>query len=312
MGYWCVSHKGHADVLAARIKRIAQSKTDPTEFILTLEGLARIRLPRSLPPVLQIIPSVPLYISTYSLPIPTLHSASALLSGSTRGGSGLWEPAAQLLPVQLHERMKEMPVGLLADVLSTVLGVEWELRVEMLGLVDVDERTEKVKAALWDLVKKRQGGGALVKSNEGEKPPEANTASSRALVRRNPATPPPAQPGQSGVPEDLQPIVTLSNTRKPELSGGAYNTITRELARLAKIPAQSAEYGVAKTYLELLLALPWKKVSEDEGVDLLEARRRLEEEHEGLEEVKRRVVEYLAVYRYVIVKHLRMSLTCTG
>ena len=77
-----------------------------------------------------------------------------------------------------------------------------------------------------------------------------------------------------------------------------HQTITRELTRLVKIPPQSAEYGVGKTYIEWLLALPWKKLSEvGQDLDLDEARRRMEAEHEGLEGVKRRVIEYLAVYR---------------
>ena len=77
--------------------------------------------------------------------------------------------------------------------------------------------------------------------------------------------------------------------RKPELTPVVEQTITRELARLTKIPPQSAEYGVGKTYIEWLLSLPWKKVSQTgEDLNLDEARRRLEAEHEGLEKVKRR------------------------
>jgi ATP-dependent Lon protease len=84
------------------------------------------------------------------------------------------------------------------------------------------------------------------------------------------------------------------------LSRPARAAIDRELARLTKIPPQSAEYGVAKTYVEWLLALPWKRVTTlDTEVVLEQARKRLEEDHEGLEKVKRRVVEYLAVYRCV-------------
>jgi ATP-dependent Lon protease len=82
------------------------------------------------------------------------------------------------------------------------------------------------------------------------------------------------------------------------LTPSVKSTVVRELTRLAKIPPQSAEYGVGKTYIEWLLALPWKKVNEtSKELDLDEAKRRLEEDHEGLQEVKRRVVEYLAVYR---------------
>ena len=103
------------------------------------------------------------------------------------------------------------------------------------------------------------------------------------------------------LPEDLQPLFAQLTTRNEELTMSVKSTIVRELTRLAKIPPQSAEYGVGKTYIEWLLALPWKKVDEtSKELDLEEARRRLEDDHEGLQEVKRRVIEYLAVYRCVI------------
>jgi ATP-dependent Lon protease len=67
---------------------------------------------------------------------------------------------------------------------------------------------------------------------------------------------------------------------------------------LVKIPPQSAEYGVGRTYIEWLLALPWLKVSDmGSEIDLESTRSKLDAEHAGLEAVKRRVVEYLAVYR---------------
>lgn len=264
--------------VAARIKRITRDKSSDTAFTLTLEGLARVRLPRSLPPVLSILPGVPLYSTTYSLPLPVLHSPTA---------PDLWTPASGLLPPQLHEKMKELPVGLLSDVLATVLGFDWELRVELLGLVEVDERAERVREALELMLLKKEGG-TVIRRDPKVPPPTP----SRALVKRNP---PQALGGQ--VPEDLQPLHALLSLRTPELTGSAYLVISRELTRLVKIPPQSAEYGVGKTYLELLLSLPWRKVTADEGVGLEVARQRLEEEHEGLEEVKRRVVEYLAVYR---------------
>src|SRR5215469_15311920 len=68
----------------------------------------------------------------------------------------------------------------------------------------------------------------------------------------------------------------------------------RELDRLAKMPPAAAEYTVARTYLEWLVALPWSKETED-ALDLTEARRVLDEDHWGLEKVKDRILEYLAV-----------------
>ena len=68
----------------------------------------------------------------------------------------------------------------------------------------------------------------------------------------------------------------------------------RELDRLSKMPPAAAEYTVSRTYLDWLLALPWNKQTTD-NLDLAEARRVLDEDHSGLEKVKDRILEHLAV-----------------
>ncbi len=68
----------------------------------------------------------------------------------------------------------------------------------------------------------------------------------------------------------------------------------RELDRLAKMPPAAAEYTVARTYLDWLIALPWSKETTD-ALDLEAARAILDEDHWGLEKVKGRILEYLAV-----------------
>jgi ATP-dependent Lon protease len=70
----------------------------------------------------------------------------------------------------------------------------------------------------------------------------------------------------------------------------------REAARLNKIPPASPEHQVIRTYLELILELPWKKASED-SVDLARVRQVLEEDHYGIKDVKERIVEHLAVLK---------------
>ncbi|HEX7552561.1 MAG TPA: endopeptidase La, partial [Geothrix sp.] len=67
-----------------------------------------------------------------------------------------------------------------------------------------------------------------------------------------------------------------------------------ELDRLEAMPAQSAEATVSRTYLDWLLALPWQAMA-DERLDLLEAERVLDEDHSGLEKIKARILEHLAV-----------------
>ncbi|MCA9944804.1 MAG: endopeptidase La [Anaerolineales bacterium] len=70
----------------------------------------------------------------------------------------------------------------------------------------------------------------------------------------------------------------------------------RELNRLTRLPVAAAEYGVVRTYLEWLVSLPWNKATTD-NLDLDHARAVLDEDHYGLEEVKERIVEFLAVRR---------------
>jgi len=68
----------------------------------------------------------------------------------------------------------------------------------------------------------------------------------------------------------------------------------KELRRLQRMPESAAEYGMVRTYLDWLIELPWK-LPEEQAIDIQEARRILDQDHYGLEKVKRRIVEYLAV-----------------
>jgi ATP-dependent Lon protease len=68
----------------------------------------------------------------------------------------------------------------------------------------------------------------------------------------------------------------------------------RELDRLSKLPTAAAEYGVIRTYLDWLTSLPWQVGSED-SLEIPHARQVLDEDHYGLEDIKDRILEYLAV-----------------
>ena len=70
----------------------------------------------------------------------------------------------------------------------------------------------------------------------------------------------------------------------------------RELKRMERLPAAAPDYHVIRTYLEYVLELPWKKSSEDK-LNLAEARRILDEDHYGLEDIKERILEFLAVVK---------------
>lgn len=70
----------------------------------------------------------------------------------------------------------------------------------------------------------------------------------------------------------------------------------RELSRLESIPSASPEYGVSRTWLQIISELPWSVATSDK-IDLADARRVLDRDHHGLDKVKRRIIEYLAVLK---------------
>jgi len=88
-----------------------------------------------------------------------------------------------------------------------------------------------------------------------------------------------------------------------ELPEEAKKEAIRELNRLQKLPPQAAEYGVIKTYLDWLTDLPWNKLTED-NLDIEHARDVLNADHYGLEKIKDRILEYLAVRKLRRERHI--------
>ncbi|WVQ75713.1 ATP-dependent protease La [Cryptococcus sp. DSM 104548] len=258
---------------AAKVKAVER---DGDAYRMVVEGIARIHLPRSLPPTLSILPGAPITYSQFSIPLPS----SAPLTVS------LLPYAKRLLPTNVHQRLAAIPLPLMADLLVTVLQVEWETRVELLGIPDVNARAERVREILK---------GMLVERGVSS-PVEGGASDSR--LKRIPIVASRPSPGSQTTDDDeLAPLNRLFLSRQSELSPPASSTLQRELKRLKGIMPMSPEYGVVKTYVEWLLALPWMRVEEGDVLGLEEARKKLDEDHEGLGDVKRRVVEYLAVYR---------------
>jgi len=94
--------------------------------------------------------------------------------------------------------------------------------------------------------------------------------------------------------EELEEMRTKAKTKKWNKEVGL--TFEKELNRLKRMNPQAAEYGVQRSYLELLLELPWGIYSEDK-FDLKQATKVLDRDHFGLEKVKERIIEHLAVLK---------------
>jgi ATP-dependent Lon protease len=102
--------------------------------------------------------------------------------------------------------------------------------------------------------------------------------------------------GEDETGEAAETELLRERLEKADLPQEVREEADRELKRLQRLPPAAPDYHVIRTYLEFILELPWLKSSEDK-LDLTEARQILDEDHYGLEDVKERILEFLAVIK---------------
>ena len=102
--------------------------------------------------------------------------------------------------------------------------------------------------------------------------------------------------GEDETGEVAETELLRERLEKAELPQEVREEADRELKRLQRLPSAAPDYHVIRTYLEFILELPWLKSSEHK-LDLAEARSILDEDHYGLEDVKERILEFLAVIK---------------
>ncbi|HKA15856.1 MAG TPA: endopeptidase La [Myxococcota bacterium] len=176
----------------------------------------------------------------------------------------------------------------LADLVGSHLDFDVAGKQEILEELDVQRRLERVLAEV-----SREQDAHKVESEIREKVQTDIGRTQRDYMLRQQLE---AIRQELGEAEDSE--TEIENLRGRIEAAGmpeeAHEQATRELERLAQMPQAAAERGVIRTYLEWMVELPWSKQSEDR-LDPEEARRILDQDHYGLDKVKDRIVEYIAV-----------------
>jgi len=111
--------------------------------------------------------------------------------------------------------------------------------------------------------------------------------------------------GENSYQEDIQELIKKSKDKI--WSEETKFHFEKELSKLKRMNSQVAEYSVQRNYLDLLVDLPWKNYSED-NFDLEKAQKILDKDHFGLDDVKKRIIEYLAVLK--LRKDMKSPILC--
>ncbi len=180
--------------------------------------------------------------------------------------------------------------GRLADIITSYLPLKLKEKQEILETIYIKKRLSRVVEILNNekevLLLERKIGQRVRRSIERTQKEyylrEQMKAIQKELGEKD---------GKDGEIEELREKIKAA--KMPE---HVEKTALKELDRYEKVPAASAESSVIRTYLDWLIALPWTKETKDD-LDINKAKRILDEDHYGLEKVKERVLEYLAVQK---------------
>jgi ATP-dependent Lon protease len=231
-------------------------------------------------------------------------------------------PSVTLSPIvarrlELYITRKDLDeAGALADFMANVVDCTHEEKLRVLAAVDTKERVERVIEILQRQISSIQGSTRITVTT-AQVPSgsfdidQLRRLQQAALVRGGkagsnglPSGFPAGFPGggqqQQGGAEEANELEELKKRLDDaKLSPDADKVAQRELKRLQKMNPAQAEYQVCRNYLENLVEIPWSKMTVDQldAGTLAKAKKQLDDDHYGLEKIKKRLLEYLAVLK---------------
>src|SRR4029077_10739191 len=172
---------------------------------------------------------------------------------------------------------------------------------EILETIDLSSRMEKVSRLLAE----RLGGlrltneiGHKTKATVADRQREAILREQMATIQR--------QLGEGD--GKAQEVAELNEAiARAQMPPEAENQARKELRRYERMPEAAAEAGMVRSYLDWLIDLPWA-LPDEKTIDIQQARRILDEDHFGLEKIKARIIEYLAVRK--LAPHGKAPILC--
>jgi len=254
---------------------------------LIVQGLSRFRVAD----VVQEAPFIKARIER--LPDEASSTATLEVEALARTAAGLFQKVVSLslnLPDELANVLgaAEGP-GAIADLIAGSLPtLPTALRQGLLETIGLADRLQKLVAALTKEVEVLELGSKI----QSEAQSEMSKTQREYYLREQMKA---IQKELGDTDDRTQEIDNLR--QKIEAAGmteEAKKEALRELDRLAKMPPAAAEYTVARTYIDWLVSMPWQQETTD-NVDIAAARTILDEDHDGLEKIKDRILEYLAV-----------------
>lgn len=254
---------------------------------LVVQGLQRFR-------IVEMIQEAPYFRARIeSLPDEAGPAATLELEALARSTISLFQKVVALLPA-LPDELAQLAAtaegpGALADLIAASLpSLPTALKQELLETIDVTRRLQTLAAALGKEAEVLELGSKIQSEIQSEMSKTQREYYLREQLKA-------IQKELGEADERTQEIDSLR--QKIEAAGmpeEAKKEAVRELDRLAKMPPAAAEYTVARTYIDWLVTMPWQQETTD-SVDIEAARAVLDADHEGLEKIKERILEYLAV-----------------
>jgi len=178
--------------------------------------------------------------------------------------------------------------GVLADMVASIINSSREEKQKVLEMTDIKKRLNEVTVMANHQLEILELGNKIQSQVKGDMDKTQREYFLRQQLKAI----------QEELGEKDETTVQIEEYRakigEKNLPEEAFKEAERELNRLARMHPSSAEYAVALTYLDWMTSLPWSESTQD-NLDIIKARKVLDQDHYGLEKAKKRVIEYLAV-----------------